>query len=94
MIENYAGRQVVGMDLHRRRSVLVRAARSRPVTVPASSAEDPGDDRVRLCRIEGQIRGSVTVCPDSVPTAWPAGALKTQGRSRHERSSSPIRCSR
>jgi len=39
--EQYAGRQIVGMDLHRRRSVLVRMAESGQRLEPVRISDDP-----------------------------------------------------
>ena len=41
MNEQYAGRQIVGMDLHRRRSVLERMAESRQRLETVRISDDP-----------------------------------------------------
>jgi hypothetical protein len=55
MTESYDGRQVVGMDLHRHRSVLVRMTEdgrkletARIDNSPAALRTDPPDDLLRL----------------------------------------------
>ena len=57
MSEEYAGRQVVGMDLHRRRSVLVRMTEDGRKLGTARISNSPAALRAELARAGGEPAG-------------------------------------
>ena len=54
---DYAGRQVVGMDLHRRRSVLVRMTEDGSEAGTAQITNSPAALRAELARARGEPAG-------------------------------------
>ncbi|MGH3783108.1 MAG: hypothetical protein ACRDRO_21420 [Pseudonocardiaceae bacterium] len=63
MSEVYAGKQIVGMDLHRRRSVLVRMTETGDRLETVRISNDPEYPRAVIAGMFVSIPGSVTPRP-------------------------------
>jgi hypothetical protein len=80
MSEGYAGREVVGMDLHRRRSVLVRMAADGRKLETARITNSPAGLRRVIARAGKRPR---VVLEATYGWYWAAGTLAAAGAQVH-----------